>query len=107
MGDDNGGPLRGYTLEALLAEFGPYFPGESPTNEALFDRLDGFGRAWGRLESRTQREYAREIWIKYLGDASIDSLRQPWRIVQAAIDAGAIAVENNTCSEKKAFGQCL
>ena len=76
------------TLEQLLRQWGPYWNGASPTDEEVFERLEGFGRAvWG-LESRTQREYACQLWTDAVATQPLPRPGHPFRVVQEALAAG-------------------
>lgn len=77
------------TLERLLREHGPYFPGEAPTDEEIFGRLARFGAAYHRLPDRAQREHARQMWEHYLETAVVPPIPKPWRVLNEAIVAGA------------------
>jgi KaiC/GvpD/RAD55 family RecA-like ATPase len=70
----------------LLDKAGPYFGGEPPDDEALFDRLTTFGWEIWRVRNHVQREYARQIWIDYLKKNIL--IGRPSRLVDTAIQHG-------------------
>ncbi len=77
------------SLEELLRFHGPHANGgEPPTDAAIFERLEGFGRAYWQVESRTQREYAAQLWAEWLKTQLLPNLKQSWRVVREAIVAG-------------------
>ena len=84
------------TLQELLIGYGPYLDGEAPTDTEMFSRLDQFGEAFWRIESRTQREYAAQTWADYLANNVLPAPSRPWRIVQEAITAGNVATEGGS-----------
>ena len=81
------------TLQELLIGYGPYSDGEAPTDAEMFGRLDQFGEAVWRIESRTQREYAAQTWADYLANNIVPAPLKPWRIVQEAMAVGNVATE--------------
>ena len=77
------------TLEEVLRAYGPHWNGGLPTDDEVFSRLDAFGHAVWRLESRTQREYAIQIWTGWISEKLCPCPAYPWRIVREAVAAGA------------------
>lgn len=77
------------TFERFLRDYGPYWPEDDPpTDEEIHGRLELAGQAIHQLPSAVQREHARQTWIDYFKEHTLPGCREPWRIVQAAIDAG-------------------
>ena len=78
------------TLEELLRGYGPYFNGgRPPTDDEVFTKLEAFGHAVWRLERYAQREYAIQIWTDWISEKLLPRPTQPWRVVHAAVAAGA------------------
>jgi DNA-binding transcriptional ArsR family regulator len=85
---DNGARTA-LSLEHVLRTCGPFGNGgEPPTDAAIFERLEAFGRAYWRIERRTEREFARQNWVEWLQRQTLPGLQQAWRVVREAIKAG-------------------
>lgn len=77
------------SLEDLLRSSGPHaLGGEPATDDELFARLELFGSEVWRVDRVTEREVARQIWTDYLREQSIPAVRDAWRVVRVAIEAG-------------------
>lgn len=82
----------------LLDLAGPqYFNGTTPSDETIARRLALFGQLVWRLSSAVEREWAQQLWVKYLEPFKA-WISEPWRVVQVAIEAGRPATLEGAAS---------